>query len=139
MWWGRYNNLVSEIGGPYTPCVGFGLGIERLIMVMEELSLFIGEKENPQVFLINVSEKEIIPSYLLANNLRQHGIKADVNFLTRSVKAQMKYANKHDFNYVIVVGEEEVKNDIYTLKAMKNNIDFTGSIDKIIKFVNKDN
>lgn len=136
---GRYNNLVSEIGGPCTPCVGFGLGIERLIMVMEELSLFIGEKENPQVFLINVSEKEIIPSYLLANNLRQHGIKADVNFLTRSVKAQMKYANKHDFNYVIVVGEEEVKNDIYTLKAMKNNIDFTGSIDKIIKFIKKNN
>lgn len=136
---GRYNNLVSEIGGPCTPCVGFGLGIERLIMVMEELSLFIGEKENPQVFLINVSEKEIIPSYLLANNLRQHGITADVNFLTRSVKAQMKYANKHDFNYVIVVGEEEVKNDIYTLKAMKNNIDFTGSIDKIIKFIKKNN
>ncbi|MGI6593896.1 MAG: histidine--tRNA ligase [Christensenellales bacterium] len=136
---GRYNNLVSEIGGPYTPCVGFGLGIERLIMVMEELSLFIGEKENPQVFFINVSEKEIIPSYLLANKLRKHGIKADVNFLTRSVKAQMKYANKHDFNYVIVVGEEEVKNDIYTLKSMKNNIDFTGSIDNIIKFINKDN
>ncbi|HHX48899.1 MAG TPA: histidine--tRNA ligase [Clostridiales bacterium] len=132
---GRYNNLVSEIGGNKTPCVGFGLGLERLIMVMEQLSLFVGEKENSQVYIIDVSENEKMPSYLLANTLRANNIATDINLLTKSVKAQMKYANKQKFNYVIVIGEDEVKNGIYTLKSMLNDSDFTGTINEIISFI----
>lgn len=132
---GRYNNLVSQIGGPQVPAVGFGLGIERLIMVLEELKQYIGKREVPKIFIINVTAEEQLECYRIAEIFRHKNVAVDTNILGRSVKSQMKYANKQNYQYVIVVGEEEIKTNTYTLKSMGDDSSFTGSISDILKYI----
>lgn len=115
---GRYNNLVKEVGGKATPAVGFGMGIERLIMVLESLGLFIGEEEIPSVYVAPLSQNELPNAYEITAGLRAKGVSADTDLLGRSLKAQMKYAGKKGFKYVVVLGEEEIKENKVNIKIM---------------------
>lgn len=132
---GRYNNLVEEIGGKSTPAVGFGLGLERLIMILESLGLPIGEPETPKLFIINVTEKEQLDAAYLAYDFRSKGISAECNMHSRSVKSQMKYANKNGYRYVIILGEEEVKNGRYTLRSMETGKEVQGTSSELSSMI----
>ena len=115
---GRYNNLVKEVGGKPTPAVGFGMGIERLIMVLESLGLSVGEIEVPAVYIAPLSQNEMMYSYDIVNKLRAKGVSADTDIMGRSLKAQMKYAGKKGYKFVVVLGESEIKEGIAKLKIM---------------------
>lgn len=117
---GRYNNLVSEIGGKSVPAVGFGMGIERLIMVMEAANLSFGEKYVPQIYIAPLGAEQYTTAMQLVYKLRQKGVSADTDLIDRSLKAQMKYADKIGYNYVVVIGENEVLSDTAILKDMLN-------------------
>ncbi len=116
---GRYNGLVEQVGGKHTPAVGFGMGIERLIMVLESLNLSVGEPEVPIVYVAPLSQAEADAAFVIVNELRKNGISADTDLLGRSLKAQMKYAGKRGYAYVAVVGSDELKDGEVNLKNMQ--------------------
>jgi histidyl-tRNA synthetase len=117
---GRYNNLVSDIGGKSVPAVGFGMGLERLIMVMESRGLFLGKDQSPQVYIAPLGDAQYNLAMNIVYKLRQKGISADTDLVIRSLKAQMKYADKIGYKYVVVIGENEIATNTAILKDMLN-------------------
>ena len=128
---GRYNNLVEEIGGQSTGAVGFGMGLERLIMVMENNNIKFCGPPKSEVYIASLSSAEADYAFKIADSLRKAGISADSDLLDRSLKAQMKYANKMGYTFVIVIGSEEIAKGIVTLKNMLNKEEKQVSTDKI--------
>lgn len=117
---GRYNNLVEEVGGNPTPAMGFGMGIERLIMVMDELGMFIVEDKPCEVYIAPLGSEQYKHSLKIVTKLRESGVSAETDYMARSLKSQMKYADKKGYRYVLVLGEEEIAKGQATLKDMKN-------------------
>ncbi len=124
---GRYNNLVEEIGGKSIPAVGFGMGLERLIMVMEAAGLYLGEDKAPEIYIAPLGEEQYFKAVEIVNTLRKNNVSAITDLMGKSLKAQMKYADKIGVKYVIVVGENEIAEDKAVLKNMlsKENVDIT--------------
>ena len=116
---GRYNDLVEQVGGKPTPAVGFGMGIERLIMVLESLGLPIGEPYAPTVYIAPMCDKARDVALTIANDLRAKGISSEFDVMDRSFKAQMKYADKLSADFVIIIGEDELKANKLAVKNMK--------------------
>ncbi len=116
---GRYDGLVSQIGGPEVPGVGFGMGIERLLLTLENKGIEIPQPNGFDIFIVTIGEKAEKESFKLLYKLRQNGISADKDHLGRSIKAQFKYSNKVNADYTIVIGDEEIEKDIVSLKNMK--------------------
>ncbi len=115
---GRYNNLVQSVGGSATPAVGFGMGLERLMMLIEAQNGSLGVQEIPTIYVANLGAVDACMK--LVADLRSKGISAETDIMERSLKAQMKYADKRGFRYVVVLGENEVSTGIVNLKDMTN-------------------
>lgn len=115
---GRYNNLVESLGGKAIPAVGFGMGIERLIMVMENADLSFGDPEVSEIYIAPISDAERQEAFKLTAQLRSVGVKAECDLIGRGLKAQMKYADKMKFPYVVVLGDEETAKKTVTVKGM---------------------
>ncbi|HOA79874.1 MAG TPA: histidine--tRNA ligase [Defluviitaleaceae bacterium] len=115
---GRYNNLVEELGGQATAAVGFAVGLERLMMVAEAEN---GKKEYAQykdIFIGSIGDAAILKAHSLIYKLRQAGIIAEGDHFNRSVKAQMKYADKIGARYSMIIGEDEINKGKALLKNM---------------------
>ena len=116
---GRYDNLISSIGGKPTPCVGFGMGIERLLMLLEA-----NGKEFPleqiDYFIACQSDKCRPLCQKVVASLRSKGVSAETDFMDRSVKAQLKYADKIGVKYVVVIGESELESGKVIVKRMSD-------------------
>ena len=115
---GRYDNLIEEVGGPSTPGVGFGLGIERLLLTMEANGVEIPKPRETEVFIVIMGDRAKKYGLKLAGELRKHGVKTEFDHVGRSFKAQFKYADKLNARFVAVIGEDEVKNGVIKLKNM---------------------
>ena len=120
---GRYDGLVEEFGGQKTPAVGFATGLERLMQMYEENNKeFLEEvKPVPDVYIISAGEESFIESTKLANELRKELFYARIekDIMERSFNAQMKFANKIGAETVIVIGEDEIKQNEVKIKFMK--------------------
>lgn len=116
---GRYNNLCEEIGGKNVPAVGFGMGLERLIMVMENCGVSFGNAPKRDLYIAPLGAEQYPVAMKAVDELRRNGINADTDISERSLKAQMKYADKCGYKYVVVLGEEEVKKGVVTVKNMR--------------------
>ena len=120
---GRYDGLVEEFGGQKTPAVGFATGLERLMQMYEENNKeFLEEvKPAPDVYIISAGEETFIESTKLANELRKELFYARIekDIMERSFNAQMKFANKIGAETVIVIGEDEIKQNEVKIKFMK--------------------
>lgn len=115
---GRYDKLVEEVGGASTPAVGFGAGIERLLLVQEAEN---GAKENVparDIFIGAIGEQAVIKAHGLVHQLRQDGISAEADHMKRSVKAQMKYANRIGARFSTIIGDNEIETGKVSLKNM---------------------
>lgn len=117
---GRYDHLIEEIGGPDMPGVGFGLGKERLIMLMEESGNDFGGDIRPQLFVAWIGDEAREYAVKLVNDLRKEGLRCELDTRERNLKGQMKYANKLGAAYTAVIGEDEVKSGESTLKNMES-------------------
>lgn len=117
---GRYNNLVEQVGGKPCPAVGFGMGIERLLLVLESLGLSVGEKYVPDVYFAPVCDKarDITPA--LALKLRAKGLSVDYDIMDRGFKPQLKYANKTGVKYLVILGEDEIAKGTASVKNMQS-------------------
>ena len=102
------------------PGVGFGLGKERLIMLMENAGETFGGEDNPQLFIAWIGDEAKDYAVSLLHELRSDGIRADLDTRERNLKGQMKYANRLGVQYVVVIGDDEVASGELTLKNMEN-------------------
>ncbi len=117
---GRYDGLVEEIGGQSTPGIGFALGVERAIIVLKELGVVTTGRKPVQVFVAALGEQAEAPALLLMQQLRNAGISVDMDFQRRSLKAQMKLADKSGASYTVLMGEDELKNNSGLIRNMAN-------------------
>ncbi|MBO6179247.1 MAG: histidine--tRNA ligase [Selenomonadaceae bacterium] len=129
---GRYDGLIEEVGGMNTPAVGFAAGIERVLLALSMQNLLPEKKNNPDVFVVKIGDEANVPAFKLLENLRKAGIYAATDYAGRSMKAQMKQANKCDAKYVLILGEDEVKNQTVQLKNMENSEQETVALDDIV-------
>lgn len=134
---GRYDHLVEEIGGPSIPGVGFGLGKERLLILMEQNDIIVDDPNAPDISVSFIGDKARLYALDLVHKLRACGVSAIIDTLNRNLKGQMKYANKLNARYSVVIGENEIEKGIVTLKNMNsgeqkeiNAIDITKEIEK---------
>ncbi len=135
---GRYNNLVEQVGGKPCPAVGFGMGLERLILTLESLGLSVGEEEVPSLYIATMSEKakeDIMP---FALNLRAHGISTEIDLMDRSFKGQLKFANKIGAKYMLVIGDDELTSNEAKIKDMATGEETPVKLDEIVKFFIKE-
>ena len=118
---GRYDGLVEEIGGPSIPAVGFGMGIERVLMLLDQQNSqkLAVEDERPQVFVACLNQSLSKNAFLLMEQFRRAGLRADMDHQGRSLKAQFKYADKLGAQYVAVLGDDEVAKGVVKLRNMQ--------------------
>ena len=117
---GRYNNLVESVGGKPTPCVGFGMGIERLLMLMKACGVEIADNNHPDVFVASQSPEYMDKCLEIVTELRQKGIAAETDLTGKSLKSQMKYADKIKSDYVVVLGGNEIESGECVAKRMSD-------------------
>lgn len=129
---GRYNNLVEEVGGNKTPAVGFGLGIERLLMLLEAVGIEIPRDDFPLIYVAPYSKEYYNASLALVHLLRANNIKSDIDILSRGLKAQLKFASKRGYLFLIVFGQDEAVSGQIKLKNMDNGEEFLLTIDELI-------
>ena len=115
---GRYNDLIEDVGGKPCPAVGFGMGLERLILTMEALGLPFGEENVPDVYIAPLCDEAKDEAMLIADKLRHAGVSCDTDIIGRSFKAQLKYVNKTGAKYMIVIGTDEIATGNYQVKNM---------------------
>jgi histidyl-tRNA synthetase len=125
---GRYDNLVEEIGGPPTPAIGFAIGMERLVSVLGENKGFMN---NPKVFIASLGEKAEKEAFRIIDRLRSKGISAERDFESKSLKSQMRKADKLGAEYVVILGEDEIKKGKLPVKSMKDGSQEEITIEKI--------
>lgn len=134
---GRYNNLVENIGGPSVPGVGFAIGVERLLLALEYGGLDNIEFNPVDVYIFGASDNEKEYIMKLANDLRGSGFKIDVDYESKSFKNNFKRADKLKSKFVIIIGEEEVKTKVLTVKNNKAKEEYKVSIDELVKFLDE--
>ncbi len=117
---GRYDGLMEACGGPKTPGIGFGLGVERLLMEMESQGIAIPAPEAPLIYIGAIGAKAAEAVESLCWNLRRKGIACVKDVMGRSVKAQMKYADKLGTRYTMVLGDNEIETGRAALRDMKS-------------------
>lgn len=131
---GRYNNLIEELGGQPTPAVGFGLGLERLLMVMENNNAFIPKPSPVKVYFAAMGDKPRLIAFDLVRQLRERGIFAEFDHMDRSLKAQFKYANKLGAEYTAVLGDDEMNMGIVKVKSMQDGIESSIAIGELVGY-----
>lgn len=112
---GRYNGLIKELGGDDTPGVGFGLGVERLLMLIEE------EKPNysTDLYIAGLGDDAVLKGLEIQSELIKAGYSVSSDVMQRSLKAQMKYADKLNTKFVLIIGEDEINSGLYVLRNMQ--------------------
>ena len=130
---GRYDKLVEEIGGKHVPAVGFGAGMERLLIVRDAENNAPLQEAARDIFIGYRGEEAMVEAFKLVNSLRQAGISAESDHLQRSIKAQMKYANKIGARYSMIIGESELEERNVRLKEMESGNEVTIPLDEFVQ------
>lgn len=134
---GRYDGLIEELGGNPMPACGFALGMERLILALEEQGIEIPDENGVDIYIGNIGEESGLFAQKLVTELRETGISAEKDHLGKSVKAQMKYANKIGARFSVVVGDNELAEGFADVKNMDDGTQTKCALnaDEIIKII----
>lgn len=116
---GRYDGLVEEMGGKPMPALGFALGMERLMMILEAQKVEFPEPDKCEIFIASIGDAARMQAYSLAYSLRKYSIIAACDVNERSLNAQMKYANKIGAKYTVVLGDDELRTKKADVKNME--------------------
>ncbi len=127
---GRYDHLMRDIGGPDIPGIGFAMGIERIVLLVPEEG---GMAQFPNLFIAALGESAQVKAFELANRLHMEGIKAEIDYAGRSLKAQMRRADKLNARYVLILGEEELKSGRAMLRDMGKRVQEEISLNQTIE------
>ncbi len=133
---GRYDGLVGHMGGQVTPGLGFGMGIERIMLVMESMNIDFPAPRECELYIASIGDVANIKAGELVNSLREEGFYAEYDVVGRSVKAQMKYADKINAAFSMVLGDSELESKRASLKNMQTGetqeIDFENDLESIL-------
>ncbi|MBS3055246.1 MAG: histidine--tRNA ligase [Candidatus Aenigmarchaeota archaeon] len=132
---GRYDNLIETFGGRPTPATGISLGIERIIEILSDGKKFNLEKTKVKLFVASVSEELKKDAVKIALDLRKQGISCQVDLMNRSLGKQFEFADSLGIPFVLVVGKEELKKNVYKLKDMKKKSEREVKLDQIQKLI----
>ncbi len=124
---GRYDHLVEQLGGPDIPAVGFGMGIERVLVLLDGEGIVIPRPALYDVFVTYMGEHRL-DAFRLVQQLRMSGLKADMDHCSRSLKAQFKYANKTGCAVTATIGDEEAANGTVKLRNMETREEVTAAV-----------
>ena len=117
---GRYDGLIEEMGGSPTPAVGFATGLERLLLALESQNLLPEKNRSVDAYVVVLGEAAQSEGFKLLNNLRKAGLSAAMDFAGRSMKAQMKQANKLGARYALILGDDEIAEGVVMLRSMSD-------------------
>ena len=132
---GRYDRLIEQLGGPEMPAVGFGLGIKRLLLTLQNEGIEIPNEGLYDLYIGARGEDGKLASFKLANALRTRGIKTEINHMGRSLKAEMKYANKIGAKFTVVLGDDELQTGNAKFKRMSDGEQFEVNLNNIEEIV----
>lgn len=132
---GRYNGLVETLGGPSVPAVGFAMGYDRTILAMEENGVNIPINNSIDVYLLYVSETEKETAAYLTQDLRLNGFTAETDTMNKSLKAQFKSVDRFNSKYLIVLNDENLKNNKITIKDNKTKEEETISLNDLLDYL----
>lgn len=134
---GRYDGLLSELGAKPLPAVGFGVGLERLLMVMEAEGAHMPEEEHPKCYLAGMDGASRTKAFLLAEELREKGVSCECDLMERSLKAQFKYADKIGARFVAVIGEDELGKGAAQVKDMRTSSSESVNFEELAQYLSK--
>lgn len=129
---GRYDGLVEDCGGAPTPGIGFALGVERLLLELNSQGIEIPEPEAPDIYITSIGNKADLICEKLARQLREKNITCIKDIMDRSIKAQMKYADKIGARYVLVLGDNEIESNKAELRDMETGDTKVISLDTLV-------
>ncbi len=132
---GRYDDLVETMEGPKTPGVGFAIGIDRLLLALESLKIDITEEDYLDIYAFCFDEEQRPYMMSLVNNLRLNGFNIDMDLIGRNIKNNFKHADKLKAKFVIIIGEDEVKTNIITLKNNETKEEYKIELENLIEFL----
>ena len=115
---GRYDGLVEELGGPHTPALGFGMGIERLLLLLKAQNIEIPEPSSCDLYIAPMGDAASLEAMKIVSELRANGVSAQTDVVGRSLKAQMKFADKIGAKYTMVLGDNEIAEGKAKIKNM---------------------
>ena len=134
---GRYDSLVSNVGGPEVCGVGFATGIERLLTALEYENVLPTEEKSVDAYIIPMDEESKKLGLKLTNILRMSGFSTDVDLIGRNIKGNFKQADRLNAKYVIIIGEEELKTNILTVKNNNTKEEYKINAEEIVEFLDK--
>lgn len=129
---GRYDGLIEACGGNPTPGIGFAIGMERLLLAMESQGIEIAKPEGIDVFIATIGDKAQKYAEKMVYDLRKEGLSAEKDLMGKSLKAQMKYADKMGAKHCVVLGDDEIDTDKAVLKNMETGDQKEISLDTLI-------
>jgi histidyl-tRNA synthetase len=132
---GRYDLLAEELGGDHTPAVGFASGIERLLMVAENQQIPIAEPERLDIFLVTMGETADSKSIYWLKQFRKNAFRAEKDFSGRSIKAQMREANRQNARIVLILGDNELDQKAFAVKLMDEGQQVNVPFDQVVEFL----
>lgn len=115
---GRYDGLVEELGGPSLPSLGYAMGIERLLMVMDNQGIEIPKPESCALYVAGLGDNAQVKAYEIVNLIRKSGLPAECDVVGRGLRAQMKYADKIGAAFSMVLGDNELEENLAKVKNM---------------------
>lgn len=134
---GRYDLLVEEIGGKPTPAVGFAAGMERLLIACDELNIALADKKAVDVYFVTLGDDARTWALKQLPVMRKAGLSATMDYLSRSMKAQMKDANRENARFAVIAGDNELKENKFTLRNMKESEEVQLRFEEILEKLTK--
>lgn len=131
---GRYNNLGQEFDGPQIPAIGFGMGVERMMGVLAEIDAFKGNETKTKVAVITMSDACKVEGLCLANYLRENGYLAFMDYKNNNLKPQFKLCERENVDYILIMGDDEVQNNVIRVKNVKTNEQIDLPIEKLNEY-----
>lgn len=132
---GRYNQLVEQLGGPATPGIGFGLGIERVLITMEELGLPRPVGNQLDAFLCPMGDAARDATTTIASSLRQAGLNIDIDYLGRRLKAMLEMADAGGARYAVVIGDDEIATETASVRELATQTQQTVPLSELAAFI----
>ena len=117
---GRYDGLVEELGGPHTPSLGFAMGTGRLLMLLEAQGIELPKPDACELYVAPMGENAALEAMRIVSELRSNGVSSQTDVAGRSLKAQMKFADKIGARFTMVLGDNEIEQGKANLKNMDN-------------------
>ncbi len=134
---GRYDLLVEQLGGKATPAAGFAIGIERVILALKEIEFEPKDEKKIDIFIAQIGDVARRKAMVLFEKLRKKRLKVSENFAKDSLKAQLDYANKEGIRYVLILGQQEVKDKTIIVRDMEGGVQETLKMKGISKELKK--